>query len=240
MVVFCSSSTALAASSGVQWFSQPQPVAVIGAQGGVPLTPQEQQTLASVPAPTPTTVSQAPPAITQANIAAARRFAHRQLRRHSPLANAAQPQNAYELVNENSSLCLDVYGYSLSNGANIDQYGCNGRSNQYWVLDQVGTYYGLPLEYIVSLHGIDNNLSLCVDVYHASLSEGADIYQWGCNGHADQVWIDANNSPWDWFTNYNSGYVMEVYGASKSWGAQVDQWAWNGNANQKWCFCIQT
>jgi hypothetical protein len=40
----------------------------------------------------------------------------------------------YRLVNSNSGLCVEVPGFSTSNGTQLDTWGCNGGTNQEWVL----------------------------------------------------------------------------------------------------------
>lgn len=136
--------------------------------------------------------------------------------------------SAYEIVNENSNKCLEVYRGSTGDGANVDQWGCNGGNHQYWVLDQVGTVGGHPADYIVN-----NNSAKCLDVYRSSFSNGANVDQWTCNNGYNQIWIDGE-STYRYFQNYNSGKVLEVYRSSLSDGANVDQWTYNGGANQKW------
>jgi Ricin-type beta-trefoil lectin domain-like len=38
------------------------------------------------------------------------------------------------ITNDESGLCLDVYGQGTSNGTDVDLYTCNGGSNQQWTL----------------------------------------------------------------------------------------------------------
>ena len=44
------------------------------------------------------------------------------------------PGGYYNIVSANSDKCLDVSAYDMSDGALVQQYGCNGGGNQRWSL----------------------------------------------------------------------------------------------------------
>jgi galactose oxidase len=73
-----------------------------------------------------------------------------------------------------------------------------------------------------------------------SLSPGATVVEWDCNGHSDQEWIYvptggyANGWPLYNIENLNSGQCLGVSGGSKALGAQVVQWSCNGHPDQEW------
>jgi len=61
-------------------------------------------------------------------------------------------QNAGELINRQSGLCLDVANNNTSDGATMDQWACNGGANQQWMAIPVnGSYYLMPVLDIAQL-----------------------------------------------------------------------------------------
>jgi microsomal dipeptidase-like Zn-dependent dipeptidase len=74
----------------------------------------------------------------------------------------------------------------------------------------------------------------CMDVDHASTSDGAAVLQFSCNGGANQMWqLRASGSAWE-VVSANSGKCLDVSGASTAAGAGVVQWTCNGGNNQRW------
>ena len=85
----------------------------------------------------------------------------------------------------NRHKCLDVEGYSTSNGASVKQYNCHGKSNQLWRLRYMGNGY----YQIISKHS-----GKCLDVTWDSITHpntnGARVQQWECIGsnQPNQLW----------------------------------------------------
>jgi hypothetical protein len=63
-----------------------------------------------------------------------------------------------ELINRQSGLCLDVFNNNTGDGAAIDQWGCNGGSNQQWTaLDLNGHFELQPmLDQVTGFLGVGN------------------------------------------------------------------------------------
>jgi arabinan endo-1,5-alpha-L-arabinosidase len=92
----------------------------------------------------------------------------------------------------------------------------------------VGTLNGYEVDVVFNYHS-----GKCLDVYHASVSVGANVDQWTCNSGLNQDWVVTGNRDAGW-VNYNSGLCLDVYQRSTSNGANVDQWTCNGGSNQLW------
>lgn len=79
-----------------------------------------------------------------------------------------------------SGLCIDDPGFSTANGQPIQQWGCNGDSNQQWRFTPVGSQGE-------SVYAITSRASgLALDVTAVSSAPGAVIQQWGYGGGANQ------------------------------------------------------
>src|SRR5581483_6329426 len=77
----------------------------------------------------------------------------------------------------NSWMCVDVTGASTADGANVEQWTCNGQTNQQWLFRDTG---GGVFE-VSSV-----NSGKCLDVDHASTANGANVLQWACHGSLNQ------------------------------------------------------
>src|SRR5262249_31569840 len=91
----------------------------------------------------------------------------------------------------------------------------------------------LALSGNVSIQAV--NSGLCADVTGASTTRGAFVQQWGCSGHANQIWTlkSVGTNTFN-LVSVNSGLCLDVNGASTANGARVIQWTCNGGNNQKW------
>lgn len=75
----------------------------------------------------------------------------------------------------------------------------------------------------------------CLDIYGASLQNGANAIQWDSNGGANQQWqiLDGGGGYYKLVARH-SGQCLDVYGESRLNGAKVTQWPDNGQDNQRW------
>ncbi|WP_405878709.1 RICIN domain-containing protein [Streptomyces sp. NBC_01384] len=127
------------------------------------------------------------------------------------------PSGFHQLVVANDSLCVDVYGNSGSAGAAIDQWTCNGQSNQQFQFVPASGGYG---ELRAQNSGQD------VAVAGSSTAAGTpDIVQQAPNAAAGSLWLPVRQSDGSYaFQNQNSGLCLDVYGAGSNLGQQLDQW----------------
>ena len=119
--------------------------------------------------------------------------------------------------------CVDVYGTSNDDGANIQLYEyCEAGYNKFKI-----TAFG-------DAHRITNIKSnKCVDVADASSDNGANIWQYKFNETAAQKWIfeDAGNGYV--YVRSALGRYMDVENAGTSNGTNIQTWQFNGSNAQK-------
>jgi GH43 family beta-xylosidase len=144
-----------------------------------------------------------------------------------PAGETAATPTAYRLVNRNSGKCLEVAGGSSADGANIQQWTCNGGNNQRWRFEDLG----------------DDNSRLVnvatgkvADVASCGTADGADIRQWTWLNNGCQRFRPVATATGGWvrLVNLNSGKVADVANCATADGADVRQWAWLNNACQQW------
>jgi hypothetical protein len=127
------------------------------------------------------------------------------------------PTGYHQLTVANDSLCLDVYGNTVTAGAAIDQWTCNGQANQqFQFVAGSGGYGELRAE----------NSGLDVAVAGGSTAAGApDIVQQPPDGAASSLWLPVQQSDGSYeFQNKNSGLCLDVYATGTNLGQQLDQW----------------
>jgi ribosomal protein S6E (S10) len=132
----------------------------------------------------------------------------------------------YFIFNALSGLCLDVTGVSDSYGTQIEQWTCNGQTNQQWTLTlQSNNSYTLnPI-----------NSGLCLDINGISDSPGAIVQQWGCNGGTNQQYqissaIDGTIIP------TNSWLCLDLNTNSNAPGVDLTQLPCDGALSQQYSF----
>jgi cytochrome c peroxidase len=109
---------------------------------------------------------------------------------------------------EHSDKCMEVAGFSGSNGGNIQQWACNGGAQQQWL--QVAANGGY--RFINRLSG------RCLDV--SNIGNGANIHQWGCHNADHQIFNWVGNQ----LVAKHSGQCVNVAGGNTADGANVWQW----------------
>ena len=127
------------------------------------------------------------------------------------------PSGYKQLVTAENSLCLDVSGNTGTSGAAIDQWTCNGQTNQEFQFVPVSGGYG---ELQAQNSGQD------VAVANSSTTQGSpDIVQQPVSGNAASLWLPQQQSDGSWqFKNQNSGLCLDVFGNGSNTGQQLDQW----------------
>ncbi|MET7703037.1 RICIN domain-containing protein [Streptomyces sp. NPDC005485] len=127
------------------------------------------------------------------------------------------PSGHHQLVAAHNNLCVDVYGNSGSAGAAIDQWTCNGQSNQLFQFVPASGGYG---ELRAQNSGLD------VAVAGGSTAAGTpDIVQQAPGTAAAALWLPVQQSDGSYsFRNQNSGLCLDVYGGGSNLGQQLDQW----------------
>ncbi|HVV18041.1 MAG TPA: RICIN domain-containing protein [Pseudonocardiaceae bacterium] len=142
------------------------------------------------------------------------------------------PSGYHQLVIGNDGLCLDVYGNTAAAGAAIDQWGCNGQTNQQFQFVPASGGYG---ELRADNSGDD------VAIAGSSTTAGTpDVVQQVPNGAANSLWLPVQQSDGSYsFRNQNSGLCLDVYGASTTQGQQLDQWSCKNAAGSNQDFALR-
>lgn len=127
------------------------------------------------------------------------------------------PSGYHRLVVANDGLCLDVYGNTTASGAAIDQWTCNGQTNQQFQFVPVSGGYG---ELQAQNSGDD------ITVTGSATAQGTtDIVQQPVSGSTSSQWLPMQQSDGSWeFKNSASSLCLDVYGAGSNLGQQLDQW----------------
>ncbi len=90
----------------------------------------------------------------------------------------------FNLSNKLSNKCMGVTNGSLSSGADLRQYECNGLSDQQFYLNLVDSAISLaPYDFLRNgrYQIVYHYANKCMDVPNASTSSGAIIQTWTCN-----------------------------------------------------------
>lgn len=97
------------------------------------------------------------------------------------------PRDYYQIISIKSGKCLEVYNWSTANQAEVDQWDCHGGRNQLWRLDRLNPlgYYQIVNVNTIGFLGLTNK---CLDVSGWSQDDGAQIWQYSCNGNSNQQW----------------------------------------------------
>ena len=117
------------------------------------------------------------------------------------------PSGYHRLVVASNALCVDVSGNTATSGAAIDQWTCNGQSNQQFQYVPVSGGYG---ELQAQNSGDD------VAVAGNSTAQGTpDVVQEPVSGASGSLWKAVQQSDGSWqFQNSGSGLCLDVYGTA--------------------------
>ncbi|MDQ0713129.1 GH43 family beta-xylosidase [Streptomyces luteogriseus] len=143
-----------------------------------------------------------------------------------PSGEPATASTTYTVTNRNSGKCLEVAGSSSADGANVQQYGCNGGANQRWRLEDLGD----------DTHRLVNAATgKVLDTADCSTADGADLRQWSwLNNTCQRFRFVATDGGHVRIVNQATGKVADVADCSTADGADVRQWSWLNNNCQQW------
>lgn len=134
-----------------------------------------------------------------------------------------------KIIATHSNKCMDVWNYSTSSGAKIQQWSCSSSNdNQRFSFDLVP---GTSDTYVIKA----KHSGKVLDVKYGSTQAGKNLVQERADGSNSQKWkvISVGGDIYE-LKNVKSGLVADVEGASGSNGAYVIQWGDNNAANQRW------
>jgi hypothetical protein len=128
-----------------------------------------------------------------------------------------------QLVNVNSSKCVDVTLSGTDDGTNIQQWTCNGTGAQGFRITPHGDAWML----------VNTNSGKCVDVAYSGTSNGTNIQLWTCNGSSAQLFRLATEDGHTVFVNTNSDKCIDVTESGTDNGTNVQLWTCNGTKTQQ-------
>nr|BEK63972.1 hypothetical protein KPHV_11990 [Kitasatospora purpeofusca] len=125
--------------------------------------------------------------------------------------------------------CLDVTGQSTESGTLVEQWTCNGGTNQQWTWTDAGEFVSVAS-------------GKCLDIPGFSTDGGVQAIIWPCNGGTNQKWTQylVHHAGLYNLINVNSGLNLDVQGASPADGAPVIQWPQTYGQNQWWFYGAAT
>jgi V8-like Glu-specific endopeptidase len=161
----------------------------------------------------------------------------------APGSNSFSNGSVGTFLNGDSGKCLGVDGSSISSGAHVSAFYCDGRQypndNQYWRLQSIGTS-GFFLF-------VNTKSGLCLGVDGASTADGARVSQFGCDPTPttteNQAWRftftrSVGNTNYYQIRNGKSGKCIGINGGSNANGAFASQFTCGatGINNQSYLF----
>ncbi len=151
-------------------------------------------------------------------------------------AKATQPgalaDGTYTIASAFSGKCVDIAGASTANGAQVQQYQCNGTGAQTFALRNMGQgWYRL----------LNTHSGKAIDIDSASTADGAKVQQYTDNGTSAQRFSIKPGADATTFviTNEGSGKCLDVAGWSTNDSGKIQQWHCTGGVNQAWRFTKQ-
>ncbi len=117
-----------------------------------------------------------------------------------------------------SGRCVDVPGFSTTNGTALDLWDCNGGGNQSWnwTAGEQLTVYG----------------NKCMTIGGDGSSAGSPVIITDCTGAPNQAW--ELNGDMSVISVGHPELCLDAAGAGTGNGTPVDVWFCNGQANQQW------
>ncbi len=133
----------------------------------------------------------------------------------------------YSIISAHSGKCVDVDAASTDDGANIQQYQCNGTGAQQFDVTNMGNgVYRI----------LNSNSGKAVDVASSSLNDGANIQQWTSNNTGAQRFAIKAIAGGFTLRNQTSGKCVDVAAWSTADRGNIQQWTCNGKQNQTFRF----
>jgi hypothetical protein len=119
--------------------------------------------------------------------------------------------------------CVDVSANSSANGANVQEWQCNGTSAQNWVANDLGNGY-----FYMQHQGTNECLNF--DTAHQP-----NVQQWDCqwaSGSSEYQWQFVSSNGYYKLINRYNGQCLDVAGSGTANGTNVQTWSCNGTGAQ--------
>lgn len=130
------------------------------------------------------------------------------------------------ITSRHSGKCVDVNAGGFYDGANIQQWTCNGSPAQRFIMQSLGDN---------RFQFMNLGSGKCIDVSRSSIYDGANIQQWTCNGTLAQTFmVDPVGGGYASIINARSLKSLDVANWGTYDGANIQQWTYFRGANQQW------
>lgn len=142
----------------------------------------------------------------------------------------AQSGPGVEIASLATEKCLDVEGGSLSSGADVIQFTCNGSANQHWRVQEShvsGRFY------------LQNEKSgLCLDVRIGGPQDGT-LQQYTCHYRGNQLFLIVrmlDTTAGVRLIAQHSSHCLDVPGGQGTDNLYIQQWPCHSGINQRWMY----
>jgi Ricin-type beta-trefoil lectin domain-like len=147
---------------------------------------------------------------------------------NSVTATHAQVNSGVEIPSLATEKCLDVASASLSSGADVVQFTCNGSANQRWRVQ--------PSHVLGRFYLQNERSGLCLDVRVGGPRDGT-LQQYTCHYRANQLFLlprvlDASGGVR--LIAQHSSFCLDVPGGQDADGLNIQQWPCHLGSNQRW------
>jgi chitinase len=124
-----------------------------------------------------------------------------------------------------SGSCMDIAGASTADGAQIQEYACNGSAAQtFQTVALDSTYFKV----------VNPQSGKCVDIAANGTADGTKVDLYTCNGTSAQAFKFVANGSNYTIVGKQSGKCLDVTAASSANGTKVDLYTCNGTNAQLW------
>lgn len=132
----------------------------------------------------------------------------------------------WKIVNVQDGSVMEVFGGGTGDGAPIRSAADDGGLNQLWQITRTRNGY---------YHLFNANSGRTAEIDNFSLSNGADVRQWGTADHGGQQWyIDEAGGGRFYIRNAHSNMYLDADLGSTN----IFQWEGTGGTNQQWQFVL--
>ncbi len=142
--------------------------------------------------------------------------------------NAAQPipNSTYRITTGTTSgKCVDIDNGGGYDGANVQQWGCNGSDAQRFRFRSLGG----------NLYEVHASVSeKCLDVSNSGTADGTNVQQWECNGTNAQIWSvnSLGSGRYTFSPQTAANECLDVNNSGTADGTNIWEWTCNGTAAQ--------
>jgi len=140
----------------------------------------------------------------------------------------------YNVVNQNSSACVDAANFGTTNGTAVQQWACGYQQhNQEWQFRPTDSGYYKIVSRAAPAEAWD--------VTNLGTTNGTPIQLWQFGGGTNQQWepISLGNGVFEFTDRASGGRCLDVPGSSTANGARLQIYDCNGTDAQAWTLIQQ-